>query len=60
MITLAITVAMIFIIAGVVLGLAAFGVASLGVLVTVGFKIGVAVIPLIIGLSIAKWAISNI
>ena len=60
MITLAITVAMIFIIAGVVLGLAAFGVASLGVLVTVGFKIGVVAIPLFIGLSLVKWALNHI
>ena len=60
MITLAITVAMIFIIAGVVLGLAAFGVASLGALITIGFKIGVVAIPLIIGLSLVKWALNHI
>ena len=60
MITLAITVAMIFIIAGVVLGLAAFGVASLGALIVIGFKIGVVAIPLIIGLSLVKWALNHI
>lgn len=60
MITLALAVAVIFIIAGVVLGLAAFGVASLGWLITIGFKIGMVAIPCLIGLSLIKWAISNI
>ena len=60
MITLAITVAMIFIIAGVVLGLAAFGVASLGTLIAIGFKIGVVLVPCLIGVSLIKWALGHI
>ena len=60
MITLALAVAFLFIMAGVVLGLAAFGVASLGTLIAIGFKIGVVAIPCLIGLSLIKWAISNI
>lgn len=60
MVTVALTIAMFFIMAGVIVGLAAFGVASLGVLVAIGFKIGVVVIPLLIGISLIKWAIGNI
>lgn len=60
MITLALTVAFLFIMAGVVLGLAAFGVASLGTLIVIGFKIGVVLVPCIIGVSLIKWAIGNI
>lgn len=60
MITLALTVAFLFIMAGVVLGLAAFGVASLGTLIAIGFKIGVVLVPCIIGVSLIKWAIGNI
>lgn len=60
MVTVALSIAMFFIMAGVIVGLAAFGVASLGVLVAIGFKIGVVVIPLLIGISLIKWAIGNI
>ena len=60
MITLALTVAFIFIMAGVVLGLAAFGVASLGTLVVIGFKIGMVVIPLYLGFSLIRWGLSRI
>lgn len=60
MITVAMAIAFIFIMAGVIVGLAAFGVASLGWLVVIGFKIGAVVIPLLIGVSLIKWAISNI
>ncbi len=60
MVTVALSIAFIFIMAGVVVGLAAFGVASLGWLVVIGFKIGAVVIPLLIGVSLVKWAISNI
>ena len=42
------------------MGLAAFGVASLGTLVVLGFKIGVVLIPFMIGVSLIKWAISRI
>lgn len=60
MVTVALSIAMFFIMAGVIVGLAAFGVASLGALVAIGFKIGAVVIPLLIGISLIKWAISNI
>lgn len=60
MVTVALTIAMFFIMAGVIVGLAAFGVASLGALVAIGFKIGAVVIPLLIGVSLIKWAIGNI
>ena len=60
MITLALTVAFLFIMAGVVLGLAAFGVASLGTLVVIGFKIGMVVIPLYLGFSLIRWGLSRI
>lgn len=60
MVTVALTIAFIFIMAGVIVGLAAFGVASLGWLVAVGFKIGVIAIPLLIGVSLIKWALSHI
>lgn len=60
MVTVALTIAMFFIMAGVIVGLAAFGVASLGALVAIGFKIGAVMIPLLIGVSLIKWAISNI
>ena len=60
MVTVALTIAMIFIMAGVIVGLAAFGVASLGALVAIGFKIGAVMIPLLIGVSLIKWAIGNI
>lgn len=60
MVTVALSIAMFFIMAGVIIGLAAFGVASLGALVAIGFKIGAVVIPLLIGVSLIKWAISNI
>lgn len=60
MVTVALSIAFIFIMAGIVVGLAAFGVASLGWLVVIGFKIGAVVIPLLIGVSLVKWAISNI
>ena len=60
MITVALAIAFIFVMAGVIVGLAAFGVASLGWLVVIGFKIGAVVIPLLIGVSLIKWAISRI
>lgn len=60
MITLALSVAAIFIIAGVVLGLAACGVASLGALIVIGFKIGCAAIPLLVGFSLIKWGLDHI
>lgn len=60
MVTVALSIAMFFIMAGVIVGLAAFGVASLGALVAIGFKIGAVMIPLLIGFSLIKWAISNI
>lgn len=60
MITLALTVAFLFIMAGVVLGLAAFGVASLGTLIVIGFKIGMVVIPLYLGFSLIRWGLSRI
>lgn len=60
MVTVALTIAMFFIMAGVIVGLAAFGVASLGALVAIGFKIGAVMIPLLIGVSLIKWALSNI
>lgn len=60
MVTVALSIAFIFVMAGVIVGLAAFGVASLGWLVVIGFKIGAVVIPLLIGVSLIKWAISNI
>lgn len=60
MVTVALSIAMIFIMAGVIVGLAAFGVASLGALVVIGFKIGAVMIPLLIGVSLVKWAIGNI
>lgn len=60
MITLALSVALMFIIAGVVLGLAAFGFASLGALIAIGFKIGVVLIPLIVGFSLIRWALGRI
>jgi len=60
MVTVALSIAFIFIMAGIVVGLAAFGFASLGWLVVIGFKIGAVVIPLLIGVSLVKWAISNI
>lgn len=60
MVTVALTIAFIFIMAGVVLGLAACGVASLGALVVIGFKIGVVVIPLYLGFSLIKWGLSRI
>ena len=60
MVTVALTIAMFFIMAGVIVGLAAFGVASLGALVAIGFKIGAVMIPLLIGISLIKWAIGNI
>lgn len=60
MVTVALSIATFFIMAGVIVGLAAFGVASLGALVAIGFKIGAVMIPLLIGVSLIKWAISNI
>lgn len=60
MVTVALSIAFIFIMAGVIVGLAAFGVATLGTLVVLGFKIGAVMIPLWIGVSLIKWAISNI
>lgn len=60
MVTVVLSIAFIFVMAGVIVGLAAFGVASLGWLVVIGFKIGAVVIPLLIGVSLIKWAISNI
>jgi hypothetical protein len=60
MVTVALSIAMFFIMAGVIVGLAAFGVASLGALVAIGFKIGAVMIPLLIGISLIKWALSNI
>lgn len=60
MITVALSIAFIFVMAGIIIGLAAFGVASLGWLVVIGFKIGAIAIPLIIGVSLIKWAISRI
>ena len=60
MVTVALTIAMIFIMAGVIVGLAAFGVASVGARVVIGFKIGAVMIPLLIGVSLIKWAIGNI
>ena len=60
MVTVALSIAMFFIMAGVIVGLAAFGVASLGALVAIGFKIGAVMIPLLIGVSLIKWAIGNI
>ena len=60
MVTVALSIAMVFIMAGVIVGLATFGVASLGALVVIGFKIGAVMIPLLIGVSLVKRAISNI
>ena len=60
MITVALAIAFIFVMAGVIVGLAAFGVASLGWLVVIGFKIGAVLIPFMIGVSLIKWAISRI
>ena len=60
MVTVALSIAMFFIMAGVIVGLAAFGVASLGALIAIGFKIGAVMIPLLIGVSLIKWAIGNI
>jgi len=60
MIALVLMVAFLFIMAGVILGLAAFGVASLGTLIAIGFKIGVVLVPCLIGVSLIKWALGHI
>lgn len=60
MITLILMIAAILIGTGVIMGLAAFGVASIGTLVVLGFKIGAVLIPFMIGVSLIKWAISRI
>lgn len=51
------TIIMIFIIAGALLGLSVFGLASMGTLLVIGFKIGIGLVPFMLGVWLIRRAL---